>query len=89
MLTPVSRSTGYHETDRRFLATMLVSNSKDSAESVFMHQQFSVELLQQCIFLAGPTAVGKTDATLELASRILAGLHVHLPRHGHRNRKAI
>tara|TARA_R110002072_G_scaffold299632_1_gene475441 strand:- start:1063 stop:2181 length:1119 start_codon:yes stop_codon:yes gene_type:complete len=70
MLTPVSRSTGYHETDRRFLATMLVSNSKDSAESVFMHQQFSVELLQQCIFLAGPTAVGKTDATLELASRI-------------------
>ncbi len=49
---------------------MLVSNSNDSAESVFMHQQFPVELLRQCIFLAGPTAVGKTDATMELVSRI-------------------
>lgn len=35
-----------------------------------MQQQFPVELLRQCIFLAGPTAVGKTDATLELVSRI-------------------
>ncbi|MFT4558145.1 MAG: tRNA dimethylallyltransferase [Planctomycetaceae bacterium] len=35
-----------------------------------MQQQFSVELLRQCIFLAGPTAVGKTDATMELVSRI-------------------
>ena len=36
----------------------------------FMQQQFPVELLQQCIFLAGPTAVGKTEATLELVSRM-------------------
>lgn len=35
-----------------------------------MIQQFSVELLQQCMFLAGPTAVGKTEVTLELAARI-------------------
>lgn len=35
-----------------------------------MQQQFPVELLRQCIFLAGPTAVGKTDATLELVARI-------------------
>jgi len=35
-----------------------------------MQQQFPVELLRQCIFLAGPTAVGKTDATIELVSRI-------------------
>ncbi|NQV28232.1 MAG: tRNA (adenosine(37)-N6)-dimethylallyltransferase MiaA [Rhodopirellula sp.] len=35
-----------------------------------MQQQFPVELLQQCIFLAGPTAVGKTETTLDLASRI-------------------
>lgn len=33
-----------------------------------MQQQFPVELLQQCIFLAGPTAVGKTEATIQLAS---------------------
>lgn len=35
-----------------------------------MQQQFPVELLRQCIFLAGPTAVGKTDATMDLVSRI-------------------
>lgn len=35
-----------------------------------MQQQFPVELLQQCIFLAGPTAVGKTEATIQLASHL-------------------
>lgn len=36
----------------------------------FMKQQFPVELLKQCIFLAGPTAVGKTEVTVGLAERI-------------------
>lgn len=35
-----------------------------------MQQHIPVELLKECIFLAGPTAVGKTDATIELASRL-------------------
>jgi tRNA dimethylallyltransferase len=35
-----------------------------------MQQQLPVELLKKCIFLAGPTAVGKTDATLELVTRL-------------------
>lgn len=35
-----------------------------------MQQQIPVELLKECIFLAGPTAVGKTDTTNELASRL-------------------
>lgn len=35
-----------------------------------MQQQFPVELLKECIFLAGPTAVGKTEATIELAARL-------------------
>ena len=40
-----------------------------------MQQQLPVELLKMCIFLAGPTAVGKTDATIELVSR-LPGIEV-------------
>lgn len=39
-------------------------------ESAIMQQQFPVDLLRQCIFLAGPTAVGKTDATVDLVSRM-------------------
>ena len=35
-----------------------------------MQQQFPIDLLKQCIFLAGPTAVGKTDTTVDLVSRI-------------------
>jgi tRNA dimethylallyltransferase len=35
-----------------------------------MQRQFPIDLLKQCIFLAGPTAVGKTDTTVNLVSRI-------------------
>ena len=35
-----------------------------------MQQQFPIDLLKQCIFLAGPTAVGKTETTIKLVSRI-------------------
>lgn len=34
-----------------------------------MKQQIPPDVLKQCIFLAGPTAVGKTDVTIELHSR--------------------
>ena len=34
-----------------------------------MKQQLPPDVLKQCIFLAGPTAVGKTDLTIELHSR--------------------
>ncbi|MFP6762551.1 MAG: tRNA (adenosine(37)-N6)-dimethylallyltransferase MiaA, partial [Planctomycetaceae bacterium] len=34
-----------------------------------MKQQLPPEVLRQCIFLAGPTAAGKTDLTIELADR--------------------
>ncbi len=34
-----------------------------------MKQQLPPDVLKQCIFLAGPTAVGKTDLTVELHSR--------------------
>ena len=35
-----------------------------------MQQQFPIDLLKQCIFLAGPTAAGKTETTVSLVSRI-------------------
>lgn len=35
-----------------------------------MQQQFPIDLLKQCVFLAGPTAVGKTETTIKLVSRI-------------------
>jgi tRNA dimethylallyltransferase len=35
-----------------------------------MQRQFPIDLLKKCIFLAGPTAVGKTDTTVNLVSRI-------------------
>lgn len=35
-----------------------------------MKQQLSRDLLQQCVFLAGPTAVGKTDVTVAFAEAI-------------------
>lgn len=34
-----------------------------------MKQQLPSDILKQCIFLAGPTAVGKTDVTIELHAR--------------------
>lgn len=34
-----------------------------------MKQQLPSDVLKQCIFLAGPTAVGKTDVTIELHAR--------------------
>lgn len=35
-----------------------------------MKQQIPPDILRQCVFLAGPTAVGKTDVVVELASRL-------------------
>jgi tRNA dimethylallyltransferase len=35
-----------------------------------MKQQLPTELLRQCVFLAGPTGVGKTDVTIDLAREI-------------------
>lgn len=35
-----------------------------------MKQQFPIELLRQCIFLAGPTACGKTDVAIALAETL-------------------
>jgi tRNA dimethylallyltransferase len=35
-----------------------------------MKQQIPLDVLRQCIFLAGPTAVGKTDVTLALAEQL-------------------
>ena len=34
-----------------------------------MKQQLPPDVLKQCVFLAGPTAVGKTDLTIELHLR--------------------
>ncbi len=35
-----------------------------------MKQQIPSEILRQCLFLAGPTAVGKTDVTIALAEQL-------------------
>ncbi len=35
-----------------------------------MKQQIPSEILRQCLFLAGPTAVGKTDVTIALADQL-------------------
>ena len=35
-----------------------------------MKQQIPSEILRQCLFLTGPTAVGKTDVTIALAKQL-------------------
>ena len=40
-----------------------------------MKQTIPDELLQQCVFLVGPTAVGKTDVTIELA-RLMPSIEI-------------
>ncbi len=41
-----------------------------STGALMMKQQIPSDVLRQCIFLAGPTAVGKTDVTLALAEQL-------------------